>query len=69
MGTLLGIVESADVGPSADVMAASEQWQAAGRATLAKWEVVQRKDLATVNSLLEKAHLQPLKPGEAKPHS
>jgi len=68
MGTLLGIVESADAGPSADVMAASEKWQAAGKATLARWEVVRKKDLAGVNSLLEKAHLQPLKPGEAKPH-
>jgi photosystem II stability/assembly factor-like uncharacterized protein len=68
MGTLLGIVESADVRPSADVMAASEKWQAAGKVTLAKWEVVRKKDLAEVNSLLEKAHLQPLKPGAAKPH-
>ncbi len=67
IGTLLGIVESADVGPSADVMVASEKWQAAGTATLARWEVVQNKDLAGVNSLLEKAHLQPLKSGEAKP--
>jgi len=68
MGTLMGIVESADVAPSTDATAASEKWEAAGRATLARWEVIQTNDVARVNSLLEKAHLQGLKLGEEKMH-
>jgi photosystem II stability/assembly factor-like uncharacterized protein len=68
MGTLMGIVESADVAPSADAAAASEKWEAAGKATLARWSAIQANDLANVNSLLEKAHLQTLKLGEEKMH-
>src|SRR5208282_5803768 len=61
MGSLLGIVESADTAPSADASAASEKWEAAGKATLARWEVIQTNDVTRANSLLEKVHLQPLK--------
>jgi hypothetical protein len=61
LGGLLGIVESADVAPTADAAAASEKWETAGKATLAKWNELQTKDLARVSSLLEKAHLQVLK--------
>ena len=68
LGALLGIIESADAAPSADAAAASEKWEAAGRATLARWGEIQTKDVARVNSLLEKAKLQPLKAGEEKPH-
>jgi photosystem II stability/assembly factor-like uncharacterized protein len=68
LGSLLGIVESADVGPSADATAVSEKWEAAGKATLDRWNTIQTKELASVNSLLVKAHLQPLKLGEEKPH-
>ena len=67
LGSLLGIVESADVAPSADAAAASEKWEAAGKTTLARWDTIQTKDLAQVNSLLEKAHLRALKTGEEKP--
>ncbi len=66
VGTLLGIVESADVAPSADATAASEKWEAAGKATLARWAAIQTKDVVRVNSLLEKAHLQALKVGEER---
>ena len=59
-GALLGIVESADVAPSADAAAASEKWEAAGKATLARWEAIQTKDLTRVNSLLEKDTLATL---------
>ncbi len=65
-GALLGIVESADVAPSADATTASERWEAAGKATLARWDEIQTKDLARVNSLLEKAQLKPLNTGEEK---
>jgi hypothetical protein len=65
---MLGIVESADVAPSADTTAASEKWEAAGKATRARWDAIQTKDLARVNSLLAKAQLQLLKIGEEKPH-
>jgi len=65
-GALLGIIESADVAPTADAAAASERWEAAGKLTLARWEAIQTKELASVNSLLEKAHLAPLKTGETE---
>jgi len=64
MGTLMGIVESADVAPSADAAAASEKWEAAGKATLGRWQAIQTNDVARVNSLLEKAHLPTLKDEE-----
>jgi photosystem II stability/assembly factor-like uncharacterized protein len=68
MGSLLGIVESADVAPSADATEASEKWETAGKATLARWGAIQTNDVTRVNSLLEKAHLQALKTGEEKMH-
>jgi photosystem II stability/assembly factor-like uncharacterized protein len=61
LGGLLGIVDGADVAPSADVVAASAKWDAAGKAVLARWDAVQAKDLVSVNVLLEKARLQALK--------
>ncbi len=67
-GALLGIVESADTAPSADATAASQKWEAAGKATLARWDEIQTKDLARVNSLLEKAQSKPLNTGEEKAH-
>jgi photosystem II stability/assembly factor-like uncharacterized protein len=68
MGTLLGIVESADVAPSADATAASEKWEAAGKAALARWEAVRTGDLPGVNALLVQAQLPPLKPEQEKTH-
>jgi photosystem II stability/assembly factor-like uncharacterized protein len=68
LGSLLGIVESADAGPTADATAASEKWEAAGKAALARWDAIQTTDLASVNSLLDKAHLQALKTGDEKSH-
>ncbi len=68
MGTLMGIVESADVAPTADAAAASEKWEAAGKATLAHWQTIQTNEVTRVNSLLEKAHLQTLKTDEEKSH-
>lgn len=62
-GALLGIVESADTAPTADATVASEKWEAAGKSTLARWEAIQTKELAKVNALLNKAHLEPLKTG------
>jgi hypothetical protein len=67
-GALLGIAESADAAPSADATAASQKWEAAGKAALARWDEIQTKDLAQVNSLLEKAQLKPLNAGEEKTH-
>jgi hypothetical protein len=67
-GALLGIVESADAAPSADASASSQKWEAAGKAALARWDEIQTKDLARVNSLLEKAQLKPLSTGEEKTH-
>jgi photosystem II stability/assembly factor-like uncharacterized protein len=67
-GALLGIIDSADAAPTADTTAASEKWDAAGKATMAQWEAIQTKELVRVNSVLGKAQLQPLKIGEEKPH-
>jgi photosystem II stability/assembly factor-like uncharacterized protein len=67
---LLGIIESSDAAPTADATAASEKWEAAGKASLGRWEAIQTGELASVNSLLEKEHLQPLKVRAAeKTHS
>jgi hypothetical protein len=65
-GALMGMVESADVAPTADAAAASEKWELAGKATLARWETLQTKELTEVNSLLTKAQLQPLKVEQAE---
>jgi hypothetical protein len=54
-------VESADVGPTADATAASAKWEAAAKAALVKWEEVRSKGAASVNALLERAKLPPLK--------
>jgi hypothetical protein len=61
MGTLLGIVDGADVAPSADATAAAEKWEAAGKSALGRWEAIQTKDVASVNSLMEKVHFEPLR--------
>lgn len=69
LGGLLGVVESADVGPTADAAAASAKWEAAGTAALTRWEGVQTKDVARSNATLESAHVQPLKvAGREKAH-
>jgi hypothetical protein len=67
-GALLGIVDGADVAPSADATAASAKWQSAGMATLALWEAIQSQDVARANLLLQKAGLHPLKSGGEKDH-
>ncbi|MGB8477046.1 MAG: hypothetical protein WCE61_23450 [Candidatus Acidiferrum sp.] len=64
-GALMGIIEFADAAPTADATVASEKWEAAGKATLARWDVIETRDLARVNALLEKAQLAPLKAGGA----
>ncbi|MGH9742886.1 MAG: hypothetical protein ACRD51_11095 [Candidatus Acidiferrum sp.] len=60
-GALMGIIEIADAAPTPDTTTASTKWEAAGKATMARWDELQTKELARVNSLLEKAQLQPLK--------
>ena len=57
---LLIIVDSADMGPAADAVMASERWEEAAQETLARWAAFQKDDLAAVNALLEKAKLKPL---------
>jgi len=56
---LLVIVESADVAPTADATTASEKWMESGRERLARWGAV-KEDVASVNTLLQKAKLKPL---------
>ena len=59
-GALMGIIESADAAPTADASKASERWEAAGKATMLRWEAIQTRDVARVNAMLEKAKLKPL---------
>ena len=67
LGGLLGVVESADVGPTTDAAAASAKWEAAAKAAMGRWEQLRTKELARVNSLIEAAHLQALKIAEPAP--
>ena len=57
---LLIIVDSSDVGPTADAAAASVRWEEAAREALGRWAAFQKDDLANANGLLEKAKLKPL---------
>jgi len=57
---LLSIVESADVAPSADAQIASGDWEAAAAKAMARWNTLQKEDLARINALLENAKLKPL---------
>jgi hypothetical protein len=57
---LLIIVESADVGPAADVVTASARWEETAQETLARWAAFQKDDLKSVNAALEKAKLKTL---------
>lgn len=57
---LLGVVESADAAPTADATTASAKWEAASKAALARWSAILTKDVVQTNSLLERAHLQPI---------
>lgn len=57
---LLSIVESADVAPTADAVAAHEKWDKAAEETLARWADFQNKDLANANAMLQKASLKPV---------
>jgi photosystem II stability/assembly factor-like uncharacterized protein len=59
---LLLIVDSADAAPTSDATTAIEKWDAAARETLARWNVARTQDRVRVDSLLQKAHLQPLAP-------
>lgn len=60
LSSLIAIVESADVAPTADTRTASENWDKAAEETLAQWADFQNKDLATANALLQKANLKPV---------
>ncbi len=57
---LLIVEQSADTAPSADVIMATDKWNAASDESLARWENVLSQDLAEVNSQLQKANLRPL---------
>jgi hypothetical protein len=57
---LLIVVDSSDVGPTADAAVASVRWEEAARETLGRWASFQKDDLANVNGLLEKAKLKAL---------
>jgi photosystem II stability/assembly factor-like uncharacterized protein len=57
---LLIVVDSSEVGPTADAAVASARWEEAAREALGRWASFQKEELANVNGLLEKAKLKPL---------
>jgi hypothetical protein len=57
---LLAIVDSSDLGPTADATTASGRWEEAARETLARWAAFQKDELESVNALLRKIKLKPL---------
>jgi photosystem II stability/assembly factor-like uncharacterized protein len=63
---LLIIVESVDAAPTEDAATAIEKWDAASKDAMARWRSYQDKDLARVNSLLEREHLQRLTIGKTE---
>ncbi len=54
------VVDSSDMGPSADAAVASVRWEEAAQETLGRWASFQKDDLANVNGVLEKAKLKAL---------
>jgi photosystem II stability/assembly factor-like uncharacterized protein len=60
LSRLLIVLDSSDMGPTADAAAASVRWEEAARETLGRWSSFQKDDLEKVNGLLEKAKLNPL---------
>ena len=57
---LLIIVDSSDLGPTADAASASGRWDGAARETLAHWAAFQKDELESVNALLRKTKLKTL---------
>ncbi|HYL11167.1 MAG TPA: hypothetical protein VEU31_10550 [Candidatus Acidoferrales bacterium] len=60
LGTLEGVVESADVAPTPDAVTAFQRVQPVLRETLARWGDVRDKDVPHVNERLRGAHLPQL---------
>jgi len=65
LGGLISIVESSDVAPTTDAVAASEKWDKATGEALARWAALQREDLAKANEALQKAGLKAVSGKEA----
>jgi hypothetical protein len=57
---LLIIVDSSDLGPTADAATSSVRWEEAAQEALTRWTAFQKEDLASVNALIEKAKLKQL---------
>lgn len=67
-GALAGLentIESADVAPTTDAIAAFRHDQQVLRTTLAQWNEVKRKDLPQLNTFLRQANLPPISLEEA----
>lgn len=63
LGSLAGMVQSADVAPGADAVAAFQQEQQMSRKMLSQWEEIKAKDLPQLNTLLRGANLPPIEMG------
>jgi photosystem II stability/assembly factor-like uncharacterized protein len=60
LSRLLIVVNSSDTRPSTDTASASSKWDEAARSALGVWLTIQKDELASVNSSLEKAKLKRL---------
>jgi photosystem II stability/assembly factor-like uncharacterized protein len=61
---LLIILESTDAAPTADAATASLSWDAAAVETLARWSTLQKEELKSANTLLQKTKLKPMIVGD-----
>jgi photosystem II stability/assembly factor-like uncharacterized protein len=60
LGSLVGMIQSADVAPGADAMAAVQQHLQLAQKALAAWEQAKTQDLPAFNEMLQKANLPPI---------
>ncbi|HKV23354.1 MAG TPA: hypothetical protein VJN93_02075 [Candidatus Acidoferrum sp.] len=64
---LQGTVESADTAPTAGSTAVFEVLNKRLDAELSEWHELQSRDLAALNSAIQKAHIEPIAPAAEKP--
>lgn len=57
---LMGLVEGADVAPTTQAVAASEQVQRGLEQVLLRWNEIKDKEVRALNDLLRQANLPPL---------
>jgi len=64
---LQGTVESADAAPTAQCYVAFDELNGRLETQLAAWKVIQSKDLAALNELIQRSNISPIAPAAEKP--